>query len=154
VAANAVIVREGKVLLVEFSGGTPSAHYNFPGGGVELGETLEEAVQREVREEACLDVAVRRLLLIVESVGSRNTNTIRGRRVPWNELRFFFECTLVDGEQEPRLAATPDPNQTGHVWAPIGRLPDEPLLPQVGRELALALSEPEGRPMVIPSPHG
>lgn len=113
VAANAVIVRNGSVLLVEFSGGTPDAHFNFPGGGVELGETLEEAVKREVREEACLDVAVRRLLLIVESVGSRNTNVIQGEPVPWNEVRFFFKCTPVGDDQEPRLAATPDPNQTG-----------------------------------------
>ncbi|HEV2125299.1 MAG TPA: NUDIX domain-containing protein, partial [Chloroflexota bacterium] len=84
VAANAVIVRDGQVLLVEFSGGTELAHFNFPGGGLEPGETLEEAVRREVREETCLDVMVQRLLLVVQSVGSRNTNTIRGQRVPWN----------------------------------------------------------------------
>src|SRR6266545_2280182 len=104
VAANAVIVRDGRVLLVEFSGGTERAHFNFP-GGVELGETLEEAVRREVREETCLDVSVVCLLLIVESVGSRNTNTIRGQRVPWNELRFFFQCAPADAGQEPRLPA-------------------------------------------------
>jgi len=81
VAANALIVRDGKVLLVEFGGGTDREHFNFPGGGVELGETLEEAVRREVREEACLDVEVERLLLIVESIGSRNTNSIGGEPV-------------------------------------------------------------------------
>ena len=37
----------------------PPAHgiYTLPGGGVELGETLEEAVTREVREETALEVA-------------------------------------------------------------------------------------------------
>ena len=33
VAADAVIVRGDRVLLVEFSGGTERAHFNFPGGG-------------------------------------------------------------------------------------------------------------------------
>ena len=58
VAANALIVNEGHALLVEFSGGTEDEHYNLPGGGVELGESLEEAVRREVMEETCLEIAV------------------------------------------------------------------------------------------------
>ena len=46
-AANAVIVRGDRLLLVEFGGGTERAHFSFP-GGMELGETLEEAVRRGV----------------------------------------------------------------------------------------------------------
>jgi hypothetical protein len=68
VAANALMIRDGKALLVVFSGGTEREHYNFPGGGVELGETLEEAVIREVKEETSLDIFVERLLLVVESL--------------------------------------------------------------------------------------
>lgn len=151
-AANAVIVRDDRALLVEFSGGTEEAHFNFPGGGVELGETLEEAVRREVREETCLDVSVVRLLLIVESVGSRNTNTIRGRRVPWNELRFFFQCAPADPEQEPRLPDAPDGTQTGVAWVAIDRLRYEPVLPQVSRELVAALAESTRRPLIVPVP--
>lgn len=55
-AVSAAIFRDGKVLIVRRA--RPPAHglYTLPGGGVELGETLEEAVVREVREETCLDV--------------------------------------------------------------------------------------------------
>jgi 8-oxo-dGTP diphosphatase len=56
-AVSAAIFRDGKVLLVRRA--RPPAHglYTLPGGGVELGETLEQAVIREVREETALDVA-------------------------------------------------------------------------------------------------
>ena len=39
----------GKIVLVR----TEVDHWNLPGGGVELGETLEETLVREVAEEAC-----------------------------------------------------------------------------------------------------
>jgi ADP-ribose pyrophosphatase YjhB (NUDIX family) len=55
-AVSAAIFRDRKVLIVRRA--RPPAHglYTLPGGGVELGETLEQAVIREVREETSLDV--------------------------------------------------------------------------------------------------
>ena len=151
VAANAFVVRDGQALLVEFSGGTEREHYNFPGGGVEVGETLVEGVRREVREETCIEVDVERVLLVVESVGSRNTNEIGGVQVPWNEVRFFFLCTPVDGS-EARLPDGPDEKQTGVRWLPLSELPSVNVLPQVGEHLIAALET--GAPfLVVPNPH-
>src|SRR5579862_2545872 len=55
-AVSAAIFRHGRVLIVRRA--RPPAHglYTLPGGGVELGETLEQAVVREVREETALEV--------------------------------------------------------------------------------------------------
>jgi len=55
-AVSAAIFRQGRVLIVRR--GRPPAHglYTLPGGGVELGETLEEAIIREVREETGLEI--------------------------------------------------------------------------------------------------
>ena len=55
-AVSAAIFRDDRVLIVRRA--RPPAHglYTLPGGGVELGETLEQAVIREVREETALDV--------------------------------------------------------------------------------------------------
>jgi ADP-ribose pyrophosphatase YjhB (NUDIX family) len=55
-AVSAAILRENKVLLVRRARLPALALYTLPGGGVELGETLHEAVIREVREETRLSI--------------------------------------------------------------------------------------------------
>ena len=55
-AVSAAIFRDGRVLIVRRARPPARGVYTLPGGGVELGETLEEAVVREVREETSLDV--------------------------------------------------------------------------------------------------
>jgi 8-oxo-dGTP diphosphatase len=56
-AVSAAIVRDARVLIVRRA--RPPAHglFTLPGGGVESGESLHEAVIREVREETGLTVA-------------------------------------------------------------------------------------------------
>jgi 8-oxo-dGTP diphosphatase len=55
-AASAAIFRDGKVLVVRRARKPALNLYTMPGGVVEAGETLFEAVKREVREETALDI--------------------------------------------------------------------------------------------------
>jgi 8-oxo-dGTP diphosphatase len=56
-AVSAAIIRDGKVLAVRRAR-NPALHlYTLPGGAVEAGETLMQAVSREVREETSLEIA-------------------------------------------------------------------------------------------------
>jgi len=55
-AVSAAIVRDGKVLVVRRARKPALNLYTLPGGAVELGETLHEAVTREVREETQLTI--------------------------------------------------------------------------------------------------
>jgi 8-oxo-dGTP diphosphatase len=64
-AVSAAIFRDGRVLIVRRGRAPAQGLYTLPGGGVELGETLEAAVIREVREETALAIAP------VELVGFR-----------------------------------------------------------------------------------
>jgi ADP-ribose pyrophosphatase YjhB (NUDIX family) len=56
-AVSAAIIRDGKVLIVRRARPPANGLYTLPGGGVEVGENLMEAVAREVREETRLTVA-------------------------------------------------------------------------------------------------
>ena len=67
--ATAVLIRDGKVLLVK----APSlADYHMPGGGIESGETPAEAVVRELREETGLLANKLEFLFIWESPTNRH----------------------------------------------------------------------------------
>ena len=55
-AVSAAIFRNGRVLIVRRARPPADGLYTLPGGGVELGETLEQAVVREVREETALEI--------------------------------------------------------------------------------------------------
>ena len=65
----AVIFREGKVLCVqraEHEREYVSLKWEFPGGKVEVGESREEALIREIREELSVDIEVSEFLMTVE----------------------------------------------------------------------------------------
>ena len=58
VGVGAVIVRGDRALLIKRGHEPRKGEWSLPGGLLELGESLADAVQREIREETGLDVAL------------------------------------------------------------------------------------------------
>jgi 8-oxo-dGTP diphosphatase len=58
VVVGALIVHERKLLLVKRSVDPAKGKWSIPGGAVELGEKMRDAVIREVKEECSLDVEI------------------------------------------------------------------------------------------------
>lgn len=58
-AVGVLVIREGKVLLIKRAGPPRRGKWALPGGSVRLGESLQQAAQREVAEETGLTVAAR-----------------------------------------------------------------------------------------------
>jgi mutator protein MutT len=65
---GAVIVQEGKILLEKRKNAPGRGKWSVPGGLVELGESTEQAVIREVKEETGLEVEEPRLIDVVNNV--------------------------------------------------------------------------------------
>jgi 8-oxo-dGTP diphosphatase len=76
-AVSAAIVRDGKVLIVRRARPPAGGLYTLPGGVVEVGETLMEAVVREVREETTLAIEPVTLAGYREAIGKDDDGRIR-----------------------------------------------------------------------------
>jgi ADP-ribose pyrophosphatase YjhB (NUDIX family) len=68
VGIGAVIVREGAIVLIKRGNEPSKGKWSIPGGLVELGESPEQAVIRETKEETCLDVENPSLIDVVSNV--------------------------------------------------------------------------------------
>lgn len=92
-AVSAVIFdRRGRLLLQQRSDG---GQWGLPGGSVEIGESVLDAVAREVHEETGLIVKVRRL------IGVYSAPALQLVRYPdgnvWHYVSISFECTVRGG---------------------------------------------------------
>ena len=111
IAVGAVIVRDGSILMVRRGREPARGLWSIPGGRLERGESIADAVRREVREETGLDVEVGGLLGVFEVIGEDHfvildhvasvtgDHSVRAgddagevRWVPLNELE-NLECT-------------------------------------------------------------
>jgi 8-oxo-dGTP pyrophosphatase MutT (NUDIX family) len=126
ISGRALIVEQGAVLLVEFNDET-GLHYNLPGGGVDPGESIIEALKREVREEASVDIEVGRLSFVIEYEPERNAFWAGSQP----SLSLVFESRLTEGSV-PQLPDEPDPNQAAVRWIPLSELETVELLPHIG----------------------
>lgn len=109
-----IVIRDGKILLIHrFKQG--AEYYVFPGGGVEEGETWEEALKREMLEETGLALTGYRYLY-------------HSGDAP---VQIFYECTLAPGEPTlggPELADQSNDNQYDLCWIAASQVLNLPAL--------------------------
>lgn len=83
VRVTAVVVENDKLLLLDQDTGGDRT-WSLPGGKVEPGETVAEALRREMREETGLDIEIGRLLYVCDVVGAQ-------------AVHLTFECRRTGG---------------------------------------------------------
>ena len=72
IGVGAVIIADDKVLIVKRAHDPRKGEWSLPGGRVELGESLIDATQREIREETGLEVNVGPLVELFDRVHRRD----------------------------------------------------------------------------------
>ncbi|MFQ5662870.1 MAG: NUDIX hydrolase [Terriglobia bacterium] len=96
VGVGGVVVRDTAVLLVERAHEPSAGQWSLPGGAVELGETLEEAVVGELREETGLSVQVLELVEAFERITRDESNRPR-----YHYVLLDYLCEPLDGHLRP-----------------------------------------------------
>ncbi|MDD5396539.1 MAG: NUDIX domain-containing protein [Candidatus Moranbacteria bacterium] len=102
----AVIIENGKILLSKQWDG-----YDFPGGGMDIGETIEEALKREVMEETGIEIEISK---VVDCENSFFKLPFAGNNV--HSILMYFLCKNIGGilttdnfdENEKKYADMPE----------------------------------------------
>ena len=104
---GAVIIERQCLLMVKNGTGPRIGHWGFPGGSVEWGETLTEALKRELREECNLEVEVLELYRLSDFI-VRHADEVTDHFILSHHL-----CQITGGE----LRADSDAKDVR--WMPI-----------------------------------
>ncbi|MFB6983102.1 NUDIX hydrolase [Streptomyces scopuliridis] len=111
-AAYAVCIEDGRVLLARHVPAKGESNWTLPGGGVEHGEDPFDAVIREVAEETGCDAMVTSLL----GVDSRVVPAAAARAgVEHQNVGVFYRVRITSGELRPE----PNGEIAESVWTPI-----------------------------------
>jgi len=118
-----VLDGEGRVLLARRAVEPFRGLWDIPGGFVNPGESLEDAVRRELREEAGIEVEVGRLVITVpDTYGPAGDATVSA----------IYECRIVSGVPQP------DDDVSELRWFAPAELPPPEELAFDGMRTALA----------------
>lgn len=103
----AIIIQEGKLALIKRIR-EKEVYYVFPGGGIEEGETSEEATIREVYEELGIHIQIKRL----------------AKKVNYNGTQYYYEAIIIggtfgDGKGEEYIHNDSDCNKYIPTWVSI-----------------------------------
>lgn len=90
VGVGGVVISNGRALLIKRGNPPLEGQWSIPGGLLEIGETLMEAVKRELREETGLEVRPHDLIEVFERIELDGSGTARYHYVV---LDYFCETT-------------------------------------------------------------
>lgn len=143
IGVGAVVIDGGKVLLVRRGQEPLKGEWSLPGGALELGETLQQGVVREVLEETGLTVVPDGIVEILDRI----TQDDLSGRIRYHYVLVDFLCHVADG----KLCADSDAEEAR--WVEREQLREQdcyrlaPLTVQViekAFELGLASDRPRG----------
>lgn len=98
VAVGAFVFKDDRILLVQRGQSPAKGLWAIPGGSMELGETLQEAAEREIREETGLVIRAREPVFTFDVIERDDTGRIRYHYVIVDVLAEYVSGTLQPGD--------------------------------------------------------
>ncbi len=102
VGVGGVVISGNRALLIRRGSEPLKGEWSIPGGTLELGETLEEGVRRELHEETGLEVRVLELIEVFERIfPERQGKPDEARRPQFHFVIVDYLCETLNGEPRP-----------------------------------------------------
>ena len=124
-AARALIILNQQLLAIKMRDAS-GVFYILPGGGQRHGETLQEGLVRECREEIGTTVEVGELLYVREYIGKNHE--FRNAHSAFHQVESVFRCSLPDPDGIGP-GTEHDKKQIGVAWLPLDALKEHRFLP-------------------------
>jgi len=118
IGVGGVIIDRGRTVLIRRGTEPLLGQWSIPGGTIEIGETLEASVRRELREETGLEVRVLELIELFDRIYREPAPaSANDKRPRFHYVIADYLCELVSGE--PRAGS----DVTDIAWAREEELP-------------------------------
>src|SRR5215472_2462333 len=98
IGVGGVIVDRGRTVLIRRGTEPLLGQWSIPGGTIEIGETIEEAVGREMREETGLEVRVLELIELFDRIYLQDGAASDRKKPRYHYVIADYLCELVGGE--------------------------------------------------------
>lgn len=134
-----LVISKGHVLLMKHKR-RGRTYWTLPGGRLEEGETLQQALLREIEEETGLKVTLDCLLFVADTISPHNPYET-------HVVNILFKATCTSAQMaiqqtEKRL----DESNDNMEFVPLASLKDIPLYPPIVSEIVAALEAPQEVP--------
>lgn len=99
IGVGGVIIDQGRAVLIRRGSQPLLGEWSIPGGTLELGETLEEGVARELLEETGIQVCVLELIEVFDRIYLENHSTTTDKKKPrFHYVIADYLCERIGGE--------------------------------------------------------
>ena len=116
------LIKDGQIMIAQRKYGSAKGKFEFPGGKVEAGETREEALIREWKEECCIDL--------------KNVKYFRQSEDFQDGQKILLTCFTCTCDQKPTILNV----HSQYVWTTPDHIYDYDFF-ETDRQLVLALKE-------------
>jgi ADP-ribose pyrophosphatase YjhB (NUDIX family) len=109
VGVYGVVIQEGQMLLIRQKKGPYTGKFDFPGGGIEFGESPEQTLRREFVEEVAMEFDS---LQLIDNI----TATIDVSAASSNEAYAFFHVGMIYRIHGCRQTREQAQQELQHIW--------------------------------------
>lgn len=133
-----ILIHNNKILLQKVKG---DDGYAFIGGHVSFGETTDETLVREFKEEINANVKIERLVMVCE-------NFFRWGKLPCQQINFYYLISLKDKTEIPLEGVFSAVDELGNervdidmCWVPVSDLADIKLYPEEAKTYIMSIPD-------------